>query len=213
MKHTSTTVREWLGYLTQAEIDELKRLAGSIKRNKPVVVNIGAGGGTSGLAFMESREDLTLVTIDITDESSPMGCLEGERQVFESAGYGDLLNVRWFQVHGDSKEVAKHVWQKRFKKKIDMLFIDGGHEYEDCRGDIELFLPHMSKKGIISVHDYKKESMWLAKNPGRMVTDALRYKVIKPWPGVDRAVDEILLSSPEFEHLSTVDSLISFGMR
>jgi len=43
---------------------------------------------------------------------------------------------------------------KRFKdKSIDMVFIDGGHSYEDVKKDIEMWLPKAKK--LICGHDYQ----------------------------------------------------------
>lgn len=49
---------------------------------------------------------------------------------------------------------------------FDFIYIDGNHEYENVKKDIELYLP--KTKQIIGGHDYQKE-----------------------WPGVVRAVNEV----------------------
>src|SRR5512135_2379112 len=108
MNHTAYTVADWTAYLTHAEIDALKSLAKPLCREAEIV-NIGAGSGTSGLAFMECRSDVHVTTIDITLESSPFGCLSGEEAVLRSA---DLWGQpRYNQIHGDSKIVGK-TWLK-----------------------------------------------------------------------------------------------------
>jgi len=45
---------------------------------------------------------------------------------------------------------------QRWMLPIDMLFIDGDHSYEGVKRDWELFVPHMSKFGIVVFHD----TMW-----------------------------------------------------
>jgi hypothetical protein len=50
---------------------------------------------------------------------------------------------------------------------FDFIYIDGNHKYEDVKKDIELYLP--KAKQIIGGHDYQKE-----------------------WPGVIKAVNEVL---------------------
>jgi len=49
-----------------------------------------------------------------------------------------------------SLEVAKD-----WNKPIDILFIDGSHEYEDVKADFEAFYPFVRKKGIIAFHDIR----------------------------------------------------------
>jgi predicted O-methyltransferase YrrM len=45
--------------------------------------------------------------------------------------------------------------------KIDLLFIDGDHSYEGVKRDWDLFLPHMSKFGVVAFHD----TMWDLRPP------------------------------------------------
>ena len=76
MAYTAHDVVDWTGYLFHAEVDALQDWARSLPTD-PVVVNIGAGNGTSGLAFLQARDDLFLWTVEKQRESSPFGCLEG----------------------------------------------------------------------------------------------------------------------------------------
>lgn len=190
--HTSETLRDAFRYLYPDELPLLKSLPILIDRSPCVVVNIGAGSGTSGLAFLESRQDLILHTIDITKDDSPFGCLYAERQVCEAAGYA--LGERWFQHHGDSKVVARD-WQNGL---VDLVFVDGAHEEEDCAGDILGWLPHIRSGGLMAVHDYKKGD--LAPNPNGP------HPLV--WGGVDLAVDRLLVG--KYDIIAHVDSLIVF---
>lgn len=197
MPFTSDTVQEAFGYLFVDEVAALKQLAQSLPDN-PIVVNIGAGAGTSGLAFIESRPDLTLFTVDIQDESSPFGCLQGERMVFEAAGYAGLANVRWFQIHSRSAD-AGLFWEC---PPVDMVFIDGDHSYDGCMADILAWVPNLKAGGILAVHDYRKDDVFALPDDGRKKPHPMA------WPGVDQAVAELLIGAyPIVVH---VDSLIAF---
>lgn len=179
-KHTVATVIEWTHYLTHPEAAALAQLAQSLP-NGAHIVNIGAGNGTSGLVFMEARPDLQVTTIDIQRESSPYGCLQGEEQVFKSAGYwGD---PRHTQIEGDSKDVGM-TWRYG---PVDMVFVDGGHQYHEAKGDITIWMPHIKPGGIMAVHDFEK--------------------VEKVWKGVNEAVRELLVG--QYEEVARVDSLIA----
>ena len=194
MAHNSESLRRAFGYFFPNELQLLKALVYMVHTSPVVVVNIGSGAGTSGLAFLETKDDVILHTIDITDASSPFGCLHAEREVFQAAGYGHLLNARWFQIHDDSKEVAKR-WACG---QADIVFIDGGHEYHEAVGDITGWLPHVRKGGYMAIHDYKKGNI-------PPTTDGPHPMV---WEGVDKAVDELLLG--KYDKIAQIESLIVF---
>lgn len=59
------------------------------------------------------------------------------------------LESRVTAVRGLSADVAKS-WET----PISLLYIDGGHEYEEVLGDIDGFLPHMVSGGVILFDDY-----------------------------------------------------------
>lgn len=220
---TSSELQAAFGYLTAAELAALKELAQSLPDN-PVVVNIGAGAGTSGLAFMEARADLKLITIDIQREDSPHGCLYAEQQVINIAFPETTLysNDRFYQIQGDSKSVGL-LWQKPTslasfelggwglgKGFADLCFIDADHSYRGAKGDILAWLPNIKTGGIIAVHDFDKKRVYASGQLSGKVMHPL------PWPGVDRAVRKFLC--PFFDIILHVDTLISFrvtedGMR
>ena len=54
--------------------------------------------------------------------------------------------------------------------QADLVFIDGDHRYEPCKQDIKRYRPLVRKGGILAGHDYNHRT----------------------WPGVARAVDELL---------------------
>lgn len=193
MAHDSESLRKAFGYFYPKELQLLKALVYMVKHSPVVVVNIGSGAGTSGLAFIETREDLILHTIDIQDANSPFGCLYAEREVFNAAGFGYLAGERWFQHHGDSKQVA--TW---WTEPADVILVDGAHEYDETVGDITGWLPHVRKGGYMAIHDYKKGNI-------PPTTDGPHPMV---WEGVDSAVDELLLG--RYDKIAQVESLIVF---
>lgn len=197
---TAAEVQDSFHYLYPAEVGALKMLTISLSEF-PLVVNIGAGAGTSGLLFAETRPDLFLVTVDIQDESSPLGCLEAERDVIERAGLTNWRIGHHWQFCMDSALLGRE-WESRTRKVFgthpNMVFIDGDHSYEHCKEDIEVWLPLVKSGGIIAVHDYRKED--LAPDPNGPHP--------MPWPGVNQAVDELLL--PHYEKVMHVASLIAF---
>lgn len=188
--------RAAFGYLYAAEMELMTKLAKALPE-EAIIVNIGAGAGTSGLMWVEARPDATLYTIDIQDESSPYGCLEGERQLFAEAGLSYLLNQSWFQVHGDSVEVGAR-WMQETGKLVDLVFIDGNHSYAGCLGDIEVWLGNLVMGGTLIVHDYLKATR-----------DPTENGKTKPYVGVDKAVRERLIERG-YPILGEADTTIAF---
>lgn len=205
MSHNSESLQASFRYLFASEVAALKQLAQSLPAN-PVVINIGAGAGTSGLAFMESRPDLYLFTIDIQYEDSPFGCLVAEKKVLQAAGYSFPFDNRYFQIQDDSVN-AGLTWQTWKVGGVgayplaDLVFIDGDHSYRGAKGDILAWLPNIKPGGIIAVHDFNKREVY-KDGPIEGAPHPL------PWPGVDRAVRKFLC--PRYKIILQVDTLIAF---
>lgn len=195
MVHTAETLQDAFRYLFPDEVRALKELAQSLPAD-PVVVNIGAGSGTSGLAFRESRPDLILYTIDIEDQNSPLGSLYSEAAVLREAGLDSLDYYR--PIHGDSKEVARS-WTAGL---VDLVFVDGDHTYEGCWGDITGWWPHLRPGGIMAIHDYDKQTVYARPNLPAAIPHYLHFD------GVDAAVRELLLGRVPL--VCHVDTLIAF---
>lgn len=202
-RHTPYTLSNWLVYLSHAEIDFLTQLAEKLPP-RPLVINIGAGGGTSGLTFLTARDDLYLTTIDVVKERNPLGGLENELGILEASGVSFV--GRHTQIQGDSKEVGRE-WMGDY---ADLVFIDGDHTYEGCAGDIEAWWPNLRTGGIMAIHDYKKIAAYALLNPVEVITPEIIGAVIKPYAGVDKAVDDLLLNSKTAQYINTVNTLIAF---
>lgn len=81
--------------------------------------------------------------------------------------------IRNLQDHIDNKTVIpRRLFSYSFSLpfKVDMVFIDGDHRYETVIKDINKAFSLVKKGGIISGHDYNHPT----------------------WPGVKRAVDELI---------------------
>jgi predicted O-methyltransferase YrrM len=167
------------GYLRAPEVPALKKLARDLPDN-PIVVNIGAGVGTSALAFLESRDDLTLFSVDIVGGIEPTGGLGNEEFALKSAGV-DLS--RRHAITGDSLEVAR-VWNRG---KVDLVFIDGRHDDYYVEVEAPTWWQHVKDGGVIAFHDYAPD----------------------PWGAIVAAIDRFAAENDLVEILQ-VDTIIAF---
>jgi predicted O-methyltransferase YrrM len=72
--------------------------------------------------------------------------------------YGNITHLKMY-----SDDACKEI-----KEQVDFVYIDGLHTYEQCKKDIENYLPLVRKGGYIGGHDYSNA-----------------------WPGVKKAVNEM----------------------
>jgi predicted O-methyltransferase YrrM len=136
------------------------------------VVEIGSFRGRSTIAaasaLLARANGGTLYAIDPQDDA-------GFRQLrsnLNGAGVGSVVRF----IRATSGEARKQFGSE----PIDLVFIDGSHEYEDVRSDLGSWLPLVRPGGIVALND----PFWL---------------------GVARAIRERLalggsLRSPRFEH-------------
>jgi len=89
---------------------------------------------------------------------------------------------RWSFIHKSSNEAVKS-----WTLPIDVLFIDGGHEYEEVKDDWDNFSPFVKKGGVVYFHDCDatspgvvklfeelkgKKTLWTDKMQGRKTSMA-----------------------------------------
>lgn len=181
----SRLVRNKWYLLWPGEVEFLKELAISLP-SSPVVVNIGAGKGTSGLAFMEARDDMQLYTVDIAQKNGAGDGLEAERIAFLAAGFptsGQFCH----QIHMPSDD-AGYKWREEWGHMplVDMVFIDGDHSYEAVKRDIHAWVPNVKEGGIIALHDYRN---WEVTDYQGLYGPTRARGVVE---GVNQAVTEIM---------------------
>lgn len=155
----------------------------SVARQAPpdaVIVEIGSFLGRSTVSFalgcVGSRKHIYAIDL-----------FEGDNDMYGSGDFMEKFNEN-IKACGVEQYVtpikqnsieAANTWSK----PIDILFIDGSHEYEDVKADFYGFYPHVKKGGIIAIHDIKGK-----------------------WEGVIRFWDE-LKKSTLLKKIGTVSSL------
>ena len=112
--------------------EDLKILAQEAQKIKDgLIVETGTHHGNSAKVLAKNSINSTVITIDVQDI------------------HRDLpFNVLF--LWGDSKDVVK-----KWNRPIDLLFIDGGHDYLTVQSDFFGFGKWVKPKGTILLHDYK----------------------------------------------------------
>lgn len=138
------------GFIFKNEVHALRFLA-SLMPDNALCLNIGAGTGTSTMAFLEARPDLTKTfwSIDIEGGVNPLGGLGNERYALENAG----MMVPNQIVH-DSHSVDYPLYMNMAHPSFDYVFIDGDHTYEGCMADFDNVHPFCHGGTIVAFHDY-----------------------------------------------------------
>jgi len=136
---------------------------------KGVIVEIGSwkGKSTIWLAMGSKRGNrVKLYAVDPHTGSKEHKEIYGEVQTFEEfkknirdAGVEDIV----IPVKRTSMEAAGE-----FNEPVELIFIDGAHEYELVKLDFELWFPKVIEGGIMAFHD----TTWGA-GPGRVVKESV----------------------------------------
>jgi predicted O-methyltransferase YrrM len=126
-------------------------------------------------AARKSPADATIVEIGSfqgrSTVSFALGCIGSKKKIYaidlfegdnNMYGSGDFLtsfknNLKNAGVEEYVIPVKKHSLEvaATWTLPIDILFIDGSHEYEDVKADFEAFYPYVKKGGVIAFHDIK----------------------------------------------------------
>ena len=158
-----------------------------------LIVEVGSflGRSTVSMAFGCLETARRIVAID-TFEGNSDDFINGKNNV--SWEGSDFFNVFW--QHLTARDLAVYVIPIRgmshdvgrmWSAPINLLFLDGSHNYEDVKQDLELFLPWVVPGGCVAMHD-----------------------VTEGWPGVYRVWDEI--AKPALVQHGNVGSL-SYGFK
>jgi len=177
---TAYDVAARLVFMSLAEVGMLQEYALKLPPNS-LIVNVGAGAGTSGLAFLQSRDDVRVVTVDINADG--YGSLRGEENALRMAGLWESDRHR--QILQDSSSTGRE-WSHG---PVDLVFIDADHSREGALKDIEAWAPNVRPGGYLLLHDFDNLPLW---------------------PGVKQAVELSPLMGPPWKRIELVRTVIIF---
>ncbi len=169
------------GMMLEPELHWLARQAATHRR----IVEVGSWKGRSTRAMADNMPaDGTLVAVDTWRGRLGDDATQAEREMYQRELGGKPEgwlrkqfneNMRgakapYFPYRDTSLNAAR--WFEMAGRRFDMIFIDAGHTYEDVSADIRAWRPLLAPGGLFCGHDYHD------------------YK--DRFPGVDRAVDELI---------------------
>ncbi|HUX36224.1 MAG TPA: class I SAM-dependent methyltransferase [Candidatus Paceibacterota bacterium] len=152
------------GWLLLSEVAELFSLAKSISSHEPVVCEIGAWRGKSAYVFGNAIKNKNgkLYSIDPFNGDGDYKSREAYHKIMDSMEnslFNDFQST--IKKYGLDKTVnaipfsSEDARPKFPENSIDMLFIDGNHEYDAVKKDYELWSPLIPSGGIIVLHDVR----------------------------------------------------------
>ena len=144
-------------FLTEEDFCQLYNLASNVPENGRIV-EIGAGAGcsmvTMGIGSDAKNKEIELISVDTFHYSKYIEYGGEIDKEFVLAKF--LENVKFWGL--DVKLLREHsalACRKIGDKSVDLLFIDGDHQYPEVKADIINYSPKMKDGGIFCGHDYQ----------------------------------------------------------
>lgn len=147
---------------------------------KGSIVEIGSFKGKTTIALALGSKFKKRERVYSIDPQENMGI----RQIFLDNIYRAKVHDYVITNFKKSQDVAAD-----FNSPIRLLFIDGCHEYKSVKQDILLWKDYLIEGGIIAMHDYLPDNY-----PAYLV-------------GVNKAVNECIVNSPDFIVEGCIDSI------
>ena len=126
------------------------------------ILETGTARGFSALCMARAMEDRNrqgkIVTVDPLPHNIPMfwNCIddtEGEKSRDQLLSeYSELISKYIWFLEGKSEDILSRLELSR----IHFAFLDGGHEYEDVKFEIDHVVPRQKKGDIIFFDDYQE---------------------------------------------------------
>lgn len=185
------------GWLTFGEARALYELARCLPDESPVAVEIGSWLGRSSLVLAKGMRLKSNPVLHCVDPFNADGGQAGKAWYSSHDPRGGSLKAEFIanmEKHGvwdsiDLMEGYSFHFAEKFSAEVDLLFIDGNHDYDAVVRDFSGWSKHLKRGGLIAFHD------------------------VGMHPGVTRAVEEHVLKHGQYEEIKRVDSLFVAAKR
>lgn len=136
------------------ELYLLWELVKSLQDFTRVYTEIGAADG--GTLYMLSQAllwDSTLICIDYPGgQGGDVACLPKLNKVLDELK-SQGRNINFIKGKSQDADVKNQLIKLLPNNSIDILFIDGGHKYEDVKDDYKYYGGLINEGGLIAIHD------------------------------------------------------------
>jgi predicted O-methyltransferase YrrM len=168
--------------VSHGAIQHLDELAEFIRiiRMQPLrrVMEIGtAQGGVFWLLCQLSAPDATLISVDLPPGERNSGGLPVEVDLKRMARLEQTVHIVSGNSHQDS--VRGHIAKLLRGASLDLLFIDGDHNYEGVRQDYEVYRSFVRRGGLIAFHDIV-QTPWPGCNVDRLWSELAQDQTMSP---------------------------------
>lgn len=160
-------------------IDMIKFISNNLSENS-IMIEIGSYMGESTMLFGCSGKFKEIYAIDPHSGNEEFNQLFGYNWDIVKKEFE--INTRFFDNIIYIQNYSYNVVNQFEDNSIDFIYIDGNHNYESVKKDLELYIPKLKVGGYIGGHDYYNH-----------------------WDGVVKAINEII-GEPDylFEDLSWI---------
>jgi predicted O-methyltransferase YrrM len=145
--------------------EELLYLATTARRTGAKLIGeIGFNAGFSTTAFLNANPDSQVVSFDLVEH----GYTRVAKKIVDEKFPG-----RHTLIAGDSTKAVPDFARKNPDLRFDLVFIDGGHQYEVAKADIMNMMPMCTEKTAVIIDDLTPWLKW-GKGPTQAWTEAIR---------------------------------------
>lgn len=134
------------------EIRSRKELPQLLKHfNLPLIAaEIGVAGGHNATDLIKAGlEKIYCVDSWLGDESVPQE-IQNRNYLMTVKNLSQFNASRYVILFGDSSKMHKHIDDN----SLGLVYIDGAHDYESVKADIENYKSKLVEHGLFSFHDY-----------------------------------------------------------
>lgn len=162
-------VEEWFAYQNKFELEMALRV---VKKLKPkIVMEIGTAHGASLAAWTEVAKPELVIALDpLTIPRTPE-----QQESFDHLKKKYKFNLVPFM----TRDPKAHEGVKKIlgKRKVDFMFIDAAHGFDDVKHDFYSYKQYMAPNGVIGFHDiYYSEGLADAGSQVSWLWDRLKLR-------------------------------------